>query len=262
MGSIITLLTDFGTRDGYVAAMKGVLLSIAPEAHLVDITHEVAPQEIAEAAFTLATSWRFFPAGTVHLAVVDPGVGSERRAIAVAAGGHRFVAPDNGVLSLALAGLPLEAVSLENRGLFRPEVSQTFHGRDIFAPVAAHLALGAPLSEAGPSLPDIVRLPEAAPHPETPGAWQGTVVAVDRFGNLVTNIPADLVRGSALRVEIAGAAIGRLSEFYAEAPPGGLLALVGSAGTLEVAVNGGSAADRLQVRRGAQVRIVLQTADP
>ena len=254
--AIITLLTDFGTRDGYTAAMKGVILGIAPGATLVDITHEVAPQDVAEAAFVLSTCWRCFPPGTIHVVVVDPGVGSERRRIGVSAERHLFVAPDNGVLSMALVGASLQRmVSLENDRLFLPAVSATFHGRDVFAPVAAHLANGTPLAQAGPPVPDLVRLPQAAPRPAGTDAWEGEVVAVDRFGNLITNIPEALVGGRHTRVSLCGKEIEGVVPYYAQTQPGELLALIGSSGSLEVAVNQGSAAGRLGAGRGTPVRV-------
>lgn len=256
---LLTLLTDFGTRDAYVAAMKGVILGIAPQARIVDITHDVAPQDVAEAAFTLAACWRCFPEGTVHVVVVDPGVGSARRAIAVAAGGHLFAAPDNGVLSMALAGAAdIEVVALENPRLFRQEISSTFHGRDIFAPAAAHLASGFPLEQAGPALAEIVRLPDSEPRSAGLDAWEGAVIAVDRFGNLITNVPASLLAGRQARVSLCGEEILEVVQYYAQAPAGALVALIGSSGFLEVAVNQGSAAGRLGAGRGTAVRVTLR----
>ena len=190
MPPIITLLTDFGTRDAYAASMKGVILSIAPDARIIDITHEVPPQDIVEGAWTLASAYRWFPAGTVHVAVVDPGVGSARRAIAARAGAWTFVAPDNGVLAWALDGAgDVRAVELADTRWFQPGVSSTFHGRDIFAPVAAHLASGVALDELGPRVDDLVALPVASPH-VTPERITCEVVHVVLFGNAITNLDA------------------------------------------------------------------------
>ncbi|MDH7571070.1 MAG: SAM-dependent chlorinase/fluorinase [Armatimonadota bacterium] len=257
--AVITLLTDFGTRDAYVAAMKGVILQLAPDATLVDITHQVAPQDVAEGAFALAACWRYFPDGTVHLAVVDPGVGSARRGIAIAAEGHYFVGPDNGLFSMALAHCGTRRiVALENARLFRHPVSHTFHGRDIFAPVAALLSRGMALTEAGPEVADMVLLPQAAPRRVGPGEWEGEVLAVDRFGNLITNVRGEGLAHEKVRVMVGGLEIRGVSRCYADVDEGALLALVGSSGFLEVAVNRGSAARLLKAERGTPVRVRVE----
>jgi S-adenosylmethionine hydrolase len=250
----ITLLTDFGTADGYVAAMKGVIASIAPETIVDDAAHDIPPGDVDAAAFALARYWRLYPPGTVHVVVVDPGVGTGRRAIAARVDGRFCVAPDNGVLSRVLDEVPAEAiVSIENPALRRDVVSATFHGRDIFAPAAAHLARGTALDAFGPPVDDPVLLP--IPRPERLGRGiRGQVVAVDRFGNLITNVPGDWVAASA-HVTVAGRDVGPLRRTYADAPPGGVLALVGSTGFVEISVHGGNAAQELAAGRGTIVTI-------
>src|SRR6266478_233225 len=191
---LITLTTDFGTRDWFAGTMKGVILGIHPRAKVVDLTHEIAPGDIWSGAFALNAACHFFPKGTIHVAVVDPGVGSSRRAITVQTTDYIFVGPDNGVLSWALAKQEIKAVhELENVDYFLPDVSATFHGRDVFAPVAAHLSRGVPVRKLGPRLKDFVRLPwpEVA---RRPGAITGEVIFIDRFGNAITNIPTAAVR--------------------------------------------------------------------
>lgn len=253
---IITLLTDFGIADAFVGVMKGVILGIAPHAHLVDLTHEVPPQAVTVAAFLLETAWREFPPTTIHLVVVDPGVGSARRALAAAGPRGRFVAPDNGVLTPVLeAGEATAVHALTRPEFFRHPVSGTFHGRDIFAPVAGHLANGVSLAALGPPVPDAVllALPRSEPRPD--GGAAGEVLHVDRFGNLMTNLPAALVtagRGIPV-VTVAGRQIRGLAESYAAAPSDRPGAIVGSAGTVEVFLRGGSAAALLGVDRGAPV---------
>ncbi len=253
---VIALLTDFGLRDHYVGVMKGVVLGICPEASLVDISHDVAPQDILAAALELDASYRFFPAGTIFLVVVDPGVGSSRRAIAVAAGGYRFVGPDNGVLSVALQRLSdTHAVELTNPRYALSAVSRTFEGRDRFAPAAAWLASGVELAQLGVPARNLIRLDVPAAQREPQGA-HGTVVRVDRFGNLITNIDAALVAElGAVTVEVAGRTLAqaRVVATYAEAGSEELCALVGSSGHLEIAVNGGNAAAVLGAGRGTAV---------
>lgn len=250
---ILTLFTDFGTADGYVAAMKGVIRGIAPELSLDDAGHELPQGDVGRAAWALSRYWKTYPEGTVHLVVVDPGVGTDRRALAVEADGRFLVAPDNGVLSRVLrsasAWRAVEAVEEEYHG---PRRSSTFHGRDVFAPVAAHLATGVSLDALGPPVDDPVLLDE--PRPERSGAWiRGRIVAVDRFGNLISNIPADeLAPGG--RVEVAGRRL-RLERTYGSVEPGRLLALVNSSDRLEIAVRDGSAARTLEAAEGLPVRV-------
>lgn len=228
-----TLLTDFGTRDGYVAAMKGVIAAIAPSALVEDASHDIPHGDILAAAFALRRYWAWYPRGSVHVVVVDPGVGSERAALAMEAEGHFFVGPDNGVFTFIPGGT---TVTLETA----QASSRTFHGRDVFAPAAGRLLAGAQLHELGAPAHERVAL--ALPS-------RPQVIAVDRFGNLITNVdePAD--------VEIGGRTV-RLARTYADAPVGGLLALMNSDGLLEIAVRNGSAAETLGVSRGAEIRLL------
>ena len=244
--SIITLLTDFGTADSYVAEMKGVLLSRAPEVTLVDVSHQVSPGDVRAGQYLLGRSWQQFPPGTVHLAVVDPGVGTPRRALAAEAAGHRFVAPDNGLLSF----LPVDArfVSLP----VPSDAAPTFHGRDVFAPAAAALAVGAPLEGLGSPITDASRSPLPTPHHDGT-AVMGEVLYVDRFGTLVSNIPAREVEPG-VRIRVAGTDVGSLRRTFADVERGALVAFVGSGGTVEIAVRDGSAARLLGVGVGAEVR--------
>jgi S-adenosylmethionine hydrolase len=257
---VIAILTDFGSADPYVGAMKGAILSACREAVLVDLGHDVPPHDCLAGALHLAAAVPYFPGGTTFLAVVDPGVGSARRAIAAEAGGFTFVGPDNGLLSVVLDRLaPARVVSLENPRYCRPSLSRTFEGRDRLGPAAAWLAAGTPLDELGPRVDGYVRL--VIPAPEVaPGRVSGETVTVDRFGNVVTNIGrADLARaagqGAAVAV-IDGRDFGPLVGTYADVEPGAACALVGSADYLELAVREGRAADRCGSARGTPVRVV------
>jgi hypothetical protein len=244
---IITLLTDFGTADGYVAEMKGALLRRAPAAVLVDVAHDLAPGDVVAAAYVLGRAWRAFPEGTVHLAVVDPGVGTPRRALAGKAGGQCFVAPDNGLLTPALEGRASDLVALE----VPAGASSTFHGRDVFAPAAARLAAGEPLAALGPPVVDPVFLPPALLE-RRGGDLLGAVVHVDRFGTLITNLPgARLAPGALVRL---GAYDLELRKTFADVAPGDPVAYVGSGGTVEIAVRGARADAALGLTRGAEVR--------
>jgi S-adenosyl-L-methionine hydrolase (adenosine-forming) len=252
---VITLTTDFGLADGYVAAMRGAILSICPQAQVVDISHSVKPQAVQQAAYLLSTVAPYFPPGTVHVAVVDPGVGTQRRAVAVHCGRALYVAPDNGLLSLTLEqDPPRAAVQLLDARFHLPEVSATFHGRDIFAPVGAHLACGADLHEMGPTLPveDLCRLSLARPERDEEGRWQAQVLHVDHFGNLITNLRADEVAPS-LTLAAGGTRIEGLNRTFADVAPGELLAYTGSSGYVEIAVRQGSAARRLGLEIGDAV---------
>ncbi len=258
----ITFLTDFGTADPYVAAMKGAALSVNPDALLVDVSHDVLPHDIVGAAYLLAWSFRYFPPHTVHVAVVDPGVGSERRILAAEVQGHVLLAPDNGLLSVALAqSPPTRLVNVTNGAYFRHPVSMTFHGRDILAPVAAHLTLGVDVGKLGRPVADPVTLDEALPRRVADNVLEGSVVHVDHFGNLVTNISRqdlaalDPTGDARLEVGIADATIEGVQRAYADAGVGRLLAVIGSSGLLEVSANRRSAADILGVGRGATVRV-------
>jgi S-adenosyl-L-methionine hydrolase (adenosine-forming) len=253
---IVTLLTDFGTRDPFAGVMKGVMLGVAPDLKLVDLTHEIEPQAVADAAFWLAQSYGWFPAGTVHLAVVDPGVGSERAPLALSAGGHFFVGPDNGIFELvARRARALEARELKPDRLGLTVPSRTFHGRDVFAPFAAALASGAlAFGDVGP-----LRKPTRSelfvePVSSSTGI-EGAVVVVDRFGNLITNLPGEaLTDRRRTKVSLCGKTL-LIARTYADVPPGALAAVVGSGGMLEVFARDGSAAERLAAKRGTPVRV-------
>lgn len=258
MVRIITLCTDFGLRDGYVAAMKGVILSIAPEVRLVDISHDVTRQSIREGAFLLDSACRFFPSATVHLVVVDPGVGGSRRPVAVQTTTYSFVAPDNGVLTCALRGEEIVgAVALTNPTYWRAEeVSHTFHGRDVFAPAAAHLANGVPLTALGDPVDDLVVLSLPTPEREADGSIVGQVVYIDRFGNVVTDIPEVMLSGRRdWQVLVGKTRIAGPHVTYTSVGPGDLLALIGSHGYLEIAVREGDAAQVIGANIGARVRV-------
>jgi hypothetical protein len=252
MAPIVTLTTDFGTRDAYVAAMKGVILGIAGEVRLVDVSHEVAAHDVTEGALALEAAVPFFPSGAVHLAVIDPGVGTARRGLAVVTDGACFVGPDNGLFTPFLEGGDWRAFELTAPEYRLRRVSRTFHGRDVFAPAAAHLALGVAPDRLGPGVDDPVRLHWSTVR-EAHGAVAGTVLHVDRFGNLVTSIRAEAFEGvGALNVRVAGRALPFVGT-YGELPPGQAGALVGGSGRLEIAVREGSAAARLRARRGTPV---------
>ena len=249
MRPIITLTTDFGTVDGYVGEMKGVIATHAPEAQIIDITHDIPPQDVERGRLTIARVWRRFPAGTIHVVVVDPGVGSARAALAVASDERYVVGPDNGVLSPALLVAGMRAVELPvPRG-----ASATFHGRDVFAPAAAALARGASVDALGQEArsPIVHRTPE--PIRRSDGSIEGEVILVDRFGNAVTNLIGR--RGAALDV---GSTRVVLHATYAQGAPGEAIGVVGSTGFIEIAVRDGSAAASLGLSRG--VRVVLHPA--
>ncbi len=247
MSRMITLLTDFGTADGYVGEMKGTLLSLAPGATLVDVAHDIAAGDVAAGSYVLGRVWRSYPQGTVHLAVVDPGVGSQRRALAAEAGGHFFVAPDNGLLSAVFSAAKVRAVSLA----VPAGASRTFHGRDVFAPAAARLVGGADLEGLGSAVADPVRLPAPLLTVEA-GDLVGEVIHVDRFGTLVTNLPREHVAKEG-RVRVAGHDL-PLKATFADVPQGEPVAFVGSGGTVEIAVRDGRADVVMGVSRGTEVK--------
>ncbi len=274
MRPIITLTTDFGVQDHYVGAIKGVILSRCPDANVIDISHEIAPQAVAQGAYVLAAAVAYFPPYAIHLAVVDPGVGSDRRPIALSTPTGVFVAPDNGILTRVLAAHGVEdvpdaassraaaptsvqvpagcrAVVLDNQSLWLPEVSNTFHGRDIFAPVAAALARGADLSQVGSEIDSFSVLP--SPNQKIGDATRGAIIHIDRYGNLITDIPAADLPATA-SVSIAGRCIEGISQSYSERP-GKLLAIIGSQSTLEVALGNGNAALALGARVGDVVAV-------
>jgi len=257
---LITLTTDFGLSDHYVGAMKGVILSICPRARIVDISHGVGAYEIAEAAFTLSQAYRCFPRGAVHVVVVDPGVGTSRRPILAQAAGQYFVAPDNGVLSMIYAREKHKVRAIAATRYFRQPVSNTFHGRDIFAPVAAHLARGITPARFGKLIQDYLRLDFDKPARTGRRVWTGAILKVDRFGNLVTNFSvADFPDLDKREFEMA---VGpqRISVFarhYAERGPGEAFLILGSAGYYEISVSQASAAKLLGCAAGAPLELTL-----
>jgi S-adenosylmethionine hydrolase len=249
---IVTLLTDFGTTDSYVAEMKGILLAGCPGARLVDVTHAVPPGDVRSGAYLLGRAWPRFPGGTLHLAVVDPGVGTERAALAFTAHGHWFVGPDNGLFTQVFHDAEVEAVTLPVPAGAAP----TFHGRDVFAPAAAALARGEPLQSLGEPLATMpVRLSYTEPRYEGKSVV-GEILYVDRFGTLVTNLTTELVPPYAV-LEVEGLEIGPLRRTFGDVPTGGLLAYVGSGGAVEIAVRDGSAARRLGLGVGGRIRARL-----
>jgi S-adenosylmethionine hydrolase len=266
---VITLLTDFGGSDAFVGVMKGVILGINPEAVIVDLCHGTTVHDPSEAAFLLATSYRYFPKGTIHVAVVDPGVGGPRRPILATCDGHLFVGPDNGLLGLiAERGGPSSVRAITATRYFLQPVSATFHGRDIFAPVAGHLSLGAEPDRFGHPIEDYVRL--TLPRPSQCGAKSitGEILHIDRFGNLVSNIGREdferLASGgpiTALQVEIAGRTI-PIVAYYAQVAPGAPGALIGSANYLEIFVHQGDASRLLRAGRGSEVLVSSERTEP
>jgi S-adenosylmethionine hydrolase len=273
MSSIITLTTDFGLSDSYVAAMKGIILSINPGVTLVDICHTISPQDVAQAAFILGTAYQTFPKRTVHLVVVDPGVGSERRAVILRTPSADFVAPDNGVLSYVIeqpSAKPIEdsqlrelAPNLEAFAITKPlywrkPVSSTFHGRDIFAPVAAHLSLGHVPADFGEKITSLETLPLTRPRQEPSGSVTGHIMHIDSFGNLITDITSKYLpsKGGPLNIKVGNHTIHGLSHTYAEGE--GLLALIGSSDRLEISIRGSSAHSFLNAEVGDKVEVSPQ----
>ena len=274
MSAIITLTTDFGLTDAYVAAMKGVILGINPEVKLVDICHSIKPQNISQAAFILSTAYKFFPQRTIHVVVVDPGVGTERRAIILRTSLADFVAPDNGVLSYVIQDfyqphplqttpaeqqieLPpeLEAVAITKPEFWQSPVSATFHGRDIFAPVAARLSLGSPPKDFGETITSLTVLPLTHPYWVQDDILVGHILHIDNFGNLITNIKSEDLPPTkqAITIEVGSHSISGLSRTYEEGK--GLLALIGSSGYLEVSLKEGNASTFLSTEVGGEVKI-------
>lgn len=262
--AVITLLTDFGLSDEYVGVLKGVIHGISPGAVIIDVTHGIAPQNVVAAAYTLEAAYLYFPEGTIHVAVVDPGVGTARKIVAVRCHGYLFLVPDNGLLTPILKEhVPDEGYRVENQDLFRHPVSSTFHGRDVFAPVAAHLSQGLPLKALGPPLNFDALHPLRVPGPrmDPSGVLEGEIVGVDRFGNLITNISSDhlakLGTGK-LNILMGDRIITALTPTYARGGTGEIIALVGSRNCLEFAINGASASDTLNMTYGGVVRIKAQ----
>lgn len=263
MSALLTLTTDFGTRDAYVAAMKGVILGIAPAVRLIDVSHEIAPQDVMEAAFVLRSALPFFPPGTVHLVVVDPGVGTARRPVAVRHNDRYFVGPDNGLFPLLLDGeAPDALVTLDRPDVWRaPTLSTTFHGRDLFAPVAAHLAAGRTLAEVGSPLAQLAPLHWALPIADEQGI-QGWVVHIDHFGNCITNVSRALFErrraGRPIKCFAGSAIVDAVDDTYGAVETGEPLLLFNSSDFLEIAVNVGNASELLGIRKGAPVHIVFR----
>jgi hypothetical protein len=263
--SVISIVSDFGTDDEYVGVMKAVMLSINPSASIVDITHQIAPQDIHQAAYLIPSYYHFFPEGTIHIVVVDPGVGSQRSILALSHQEHFFIAPDNGVLTLLLNTEKSDTIiRVDNADYFLKPVSSTFHGRDIFAAVGAHLSCGTKLNAFGArtDLKDIVRLRGLNCRISQTGELIGKIVSIDRFGNLITNIDSNSLAAFShttalkhLQIHIGAVTISGLSRTYCEAAPQAPLALFGSRNYLEIAVNGGNAADNLKARKGDPVRL-------
>jgi S-adenosylmethionine hydrolase len=254
---LITLITDFGLADSYVGMMKGVILGICPDATLVDISHEIRPQSIRQAAYVLSTAVPYFPLHTVHLVVVDPGVGSARRPIIVQTQQATYVAPDNGVLEMALTHHPAsQVIHLNNPKYHLPQASTTFHGRDIFAPAAAHLARGVVPAEMGHNMPvtDLATLPSNQLSAQTEGLWVGEVIHVDHFGNLITSFSASMLEPN-ISVHVGNERIEGLAHTFSDVEKGELLAYIGSSGRLEIALREGHAAHQLSMDISDVVKI-------
>jgi S-adenosylmethionine hydrolase len=276
MSSIITLTTDFGHDDAYVAAVKGAILSTNPEANIIDISHSIEPQNILQAAFILSTAYRYFPKQTIHMAIVDPGVGSERQGIILKTPSALFVAPDNGILSYIIDDLfpieshpltghtpelkeivfktGLEVVAITDPRFWRHPVSPTFHGRDIFAPVAAGLSLGISIYEFGEKIRSLHVIPIPKPSFDTEGNLVGLVLHIDRFGSLITNIKNNDLPGKDVLIKVSEYCIQGISSYYAQNE--GVIAIVGSSGYLEVSLKDGSACDFLGTIVGDEIKVI------
>jgi len=255
MTRLITLTTDFGTRDGYVAQMKGLMLQIAPDARLVDVTHDTQAFCVLEAAFVLKGIIPYFPQGTIHVAVVDPGVGTDRRGIALRAREQYFIGPDNGLFSLLISSdIPWEAREIRNPGYMPVKRHPTFHGRDVFAPVAAHLASGKCFEDVGPRVDDPVCLD--IPEPKSiEGGIEGEIIYIDRFGNLTSNIEESRLMKPVRSIRAGDVLIGGISRFFGQVPEGEVLALINSFGFIEIAVNRQDASRVLGIGKGTPIRI-------
>ena len=261
--TIITLTSDFGLLDPYVGIMKGVMLGIAAGAQLVDLSHDIPPQDIDEATYALKSAVPFFPDGSVHLAIVDPGVGSDRRPLLITTERASFVGPDNGIFTFALDEPGSQAWVLDQPAYWLPEISRTFHGRDIFAPVAAHCACGVSPARLGTRIDDPVRRPALIAERLGNGEIGGHVIHVDRFGNLISNIPVGWLGDATWICEVGGERVVGPSQTYASASPGELLFLISSKGTVAIAVRERNASQRLGIRAGAQLRLwICQRSNP
>ena len=256
----LTLTTDFGLKDGNVGVMKGVIWNIAPHCRIADLSHEISPQNIQEAALILLRSAPYFPRDTVHVVVVDPGVGTERRPIAARLGNQNYIAPDNGVLTLLLEqaekkGEITEFIHLNNPKFWRPDISHVFHGRDIFAPTGAHLTAGVPMVAMGTPIDDPIRINFPRPRPTQHGV-QGEIIHIDHFGNISTNIRfEDMGWVDHLQIDVGGFKVPGLYHTFGELPPGKLMALYGSTGSLIISQVNGSAAAKLDVRVGDPITV-------
>ncbi len=258
--SIITLTTDFGLSDHFVGTMKGVILGIHPAAQLIDISHGVQPYDIADGAFTIAQAYRYFPKKTIHVVVVDPGVGSTRRPLLAEMAGQYFIAPDNGVLSMIFAREKPKVRHITAEKHFLHPVSRTFHGRDVFSPVAAHLAAGVTPAQFGKRIDVYLRASFDKPAQTGQHTWTGTILKADHFGNLATNFHVDqfpAIRTHAFSLQAGRRAITRLALTFSECAPGELFVIVGSSGYLEVAASEGSAAKLLGCGAGSPVELTL-----
>jgi S-adenosylmethionine hydrolase len=254
--SIVTLTTDFGTRDGFTAQMKGIILGICPEVRIVDVTHDIEPYSILEGALVLNGIRKYFPPTAVHIGVIDPGVGSQRRGLAVRTGTGYYVGPDNGLFTFIL----LESTDVEVREICNPEFMlpdphPTFHGRDIFAPAAAHLSAGKIFEDVGPLVENPIALTVPKPVRNASGI-EGEAIYTDRFGNITTNVPGDLLDRTVREIRIAGTRIPKLSRYFAEVPRHEPVALVNSFGLLEIAVNGGNASTQLHIETGDKIQVL------
>jgi S-adenosylmethionine hydrolase len=258
--TLITLTTDFGLTDHFVGTMKGVILGIAPRVRIVDITHHIAPYNVLEGGFVIAQAWPYFPKGTIHVVVVDPGVGTSRRPILVEAGGQFFIGPDNGVFSMIYDAGPHKVREIANPRFMRKEISRTFHGRDVFAPAAAHLAKGSAPTAFGKLIHDYLRSGAARPALTRANFWEGVILKTDHFGNLITNFHVkdfDSIKTRPFELRLGRQPIRRLALNYAETGPGEIFAIVGSSGYIEIAANQSSAAGMLGCGAGAPVELEL-----
>jgi len=259
---IITLTTDFGTKDYYVGAMKAVMLAINAESRFIDISHDIPPQDIMAGAWVIRNTAFNFPPGTVHLTVVDPGVGTDRKPVALKIGHQFFVGPDNGIFSLLTENHQYNATDLSNRDYWnQANSSNTFHGRDIFAPVAAHIANGVPLKKLGKPVDELVSYRWAIPIADKDGV-QGWILHIDRFGNLVTNISNELIKetrdAQSIKIYVGNTILRGIQKAFADVQEGEPLAYIGSSGMLEIAINKGSAEEMLGVHKGASVSVIIQ----
>lgn len=261
MSSIITLTTDFGLQDHYVSAMKGVMLRIAPDVRFVDVSHQIPPQDIMAAAWVVRNASMCFPAGTIHLVVVDPGVGTSRVPVALRIRDQIFVGPDNGIFSLIADENEYEAWKLTKKKYWAAKPSKTFHGRDLFSPVAAHIAGGVPLNMLGERMENLVTYRWAVPITDSDGI-QGWIIHIDRFGNLISNISEDMILNSIgearFRIYVGNTILDELVTTFGSVPDGEPAAYIGSSGTLEIAINKGNAQEMLGVQKGAQISLFIQ----